>query len=81
MSLLLDVPWAVNEESERISTHGGLASLDFNGTVPERREAMRLVAQAQEMARLIRDVREHGMAGARWDERSERVLRDAGVLE
>lgn len=53
MSRLLDVPWVVNQESERISTHGGLGSIDFNGAEKERREAMRLVAQAQAMARIL----------------------------
>lgn len=53
MNRLLDVPWVVNEGSERISTHGGLATIDFNGSVTERRETMRLVAQAQEMAKAL----------------------------
>ena len=53
LSRLLDVPWVVNEEAERISTHGGLGSIDFNGAEKERREAMRLVAQTQAMAHAL----------------------------
>lgn len=63
---LLDVPWVVNEEAERISTHGGLATIDFCGTVAERREAMRLVARAQEIAKVLLEL--HGSLGGHNDE-------------
>lgn len=80
MSRLLDVPWVVNEEAERISTHGGLATVDFNGTEKERREAMRLVAQAPKMARLLRDFLKNYEMGQHVDVQIESVLRDAGMI-
>lgn len=73
MTRLLDVPWVVNEEAERISTHGGMASVDFNGAEKERREAMRLVAQAQEMAKALRPLARFVEA---WDAAPMRGLDD-----
>lgn len=80
MSRLLDEPWVVNEEAERISTHGGLGSIDFNGAEKERREAMRLVAQTQAMASVLRDLYENYECGACADAMMGAVLRAAGVI-
>jgi len=93
---ILDYPIRVDREAERISTHNGGASIDFNGNEAQRREAMRFYEQAPRAMRLLLGLAEvvcelstgldtcavHGVPP---DEQcpscqSKSVLRDAWVL-
>lgn len=80
---ILDYPIRVDHEAERITTHNGGASLDFNGNEAQRREAMRFYEQAPKMAALLKrldsangfDATSTAFMGA-----VRNALRDAGVL-
>lgn len=90
---ILDLPIHVDHSAERISTHNGGATIDFNGNEEQRREAMRFYEQAPAMARALigeMDPDGHviacGNGGSSPDDCSPRcrrvvaVLRDAGIL-
>lgn len=55
---ILDYPIRVDNEAERIITHNGGATLDFNGNEVQRREAMRLFGQIERFARIALDAAE-----------------------
>lgn len=77
---ILDYPIRVDREAERIITHNGNVTLDFNGNEQLRREAMRFYGQAPEAFRCLLDFYKNYEMGTGPDSRMESILRDAGVL-
>lgn len=78
---ILDQPCRVNERAEVLYFFNGDVCVDVQSGAPERRKAVLVfLAQAQEMARQLRDIHAHYTLGDRTHAKMEKVLRDAGVL-
>ena len=80
---VLDQPVRVDREGERLYFCNGRVSVDLNGSEAERKQVLEFLAQAQQMAKVLKEVREaleDDVLDARTIGKAvDKVLREAGV--